>query len=471
MSRKQALFCRSKKWLRGLCTGRGFGKTRIGCMDLLMRARNGQSLLVVSPSYVVLSQTTWPMMRRVAQEMGVWISGVRSPLPTIKVRTCDHGEAEIVFRSGEDPESLRGANISGLWLDEASLVSEDVYLLSIACLRDEGAMGNVSMTYTPKGRTSWTFKVFFTEAEESEVREATGAYTGEISEEFAGAVGYRLFCGRWYKEKPDTELIQAGSWENPFLPPEYVARIRSQYTTAFAEQELAGNIVDLTGNIFARDWFLYADQAPRRAQRLRYWDLAGSQLSGCYTAGVLLAMDDDLHLYVEDVVRFQLTPFKRNEQILETAHKDRSKYGYGVATYFEREGGSGGLAQNQQLQKILLGFDTHDHQLTRGGMRTLSGEKIPGEAKIKRAMPFAAWCEAKNVTLIRGKWNDAFVEELVAFAESKYMDQVDAASEGYTVLSNLMIVGGFKAPQDIQVESSGHRFGVGANTEGGARRR
>lgn len=47
-------------------------------------------------------------------------------------------------------------------------------------------------------------------------------------------------------------------------------------------------------------------------------------------------------------------------------------------------------------------------------------------AKTLRAAPFAAACENKFTVLVEAPWNSAFIEELCAFPNGGYDDQVDA---------------------------------------------
>jgi hypothetical protein len=55
-------------------------------------------------------------------------------------------------------------------------------------------------------------------------------------------------------------------------------------------------------------------------------------------------------------------------------------------------------------------------------------------SKVQRAEPFAAAVEAGNVLLVRGAWNDAFVDECRAFPAGAHDDQVDATADGFAWL-------------------------------------
>lgn len=51
--------------------------------------------------------------------------------------------------------------------------------------------------------------------------------------------------------------------------------------------------------------------------------------------------------------------------------------------------------------------------------------------KEARAAPFAARCEAGNVSLVRGTWNEAYLDELCVFPTGAFKDQVDASSGAF----------------------------------------
>jgi hypothetical protein len=205
LHRIQAAFRRSSARYRAFVGGRGSGKTWAGGYDLLRRARPGRTYLVASPTGVLMQDTTLPTVEAIARDLGLWnpANVRRSPYPTVRLTSG----ATIRFRTAEDPEKLRGPNLSGVWLDEASLMGRGAYDISIACLREGGEQGWLSATMTPKGLAHWTFEVF-----------GRGA--------------------------PDTELFHASTRDNPFNPPGFYADLARQYSGDFAAQELEGRFVD-----------------------------------------------------------------------------------------------------------------------------------------------------------------------------------------------------------------------------------
>src|SRR5207302_3779366 len=120
----------------------------------------GRLYLVVAPTYGMLSDSSFRTFLSLAQELGIVGAGEvkRSPPPAIRLATG----AEVLFRSADDPDRLRGPNLSGIWMDEASLMSLDAFNVAIGRLREGGEQGWLSSTFTPKGRGHWTYETFAT---------------------------------------------------------------------------------------------------------------------------------------------------------------------------------------------------------------------------------------------------------------------------------------------------------------------
>lgn len=171
------------------------------------------------------------------------------------------------------------------------------------------------------------------------------------------------------------------------------------------------------GNLFKRAWFPIVDVAPAQFERVvRYWDKAGTEGQGDYSAGVLMGRKDGVY-YVLDVVRGQWSSKERNDIMRQTATLD----GPGVTVWVEQEPGSGGKESAELTVQHLAGFDVHT-------------EPVSG-SKETRARPFAAQAEAGNVRLLRGPWNGAYIEELVGFPSAAHDDQVDASSGAFNKIA------------------------------------
>lgn len=176
------------------------------------------------------------------------------------------------------------------------------------------------------------------------------------------------------------------------------------------------------GTRFKREWFTgegkIVGSAPRVAKRIRYWDKAGTQDGGKFTAGVLLAQANGL-TYVEDVVRGQWSAGKREQIIKETAERDAMLYGGGhvVEIYIEQEPGSGGKESAENTIKNLSGY-------------TIKADSPRGDKDL-RLNPFEAQAEAGNIRIVRAPWNHEYVEEFIALPAGTYRDQSDATAGAF----------------------------------------
>jgi predicted phage terminase large subunit-like protein len=372
---KQLDYLRSQTLYRGFVGGRGAGKTFVGSSDLIFRSKPGRTYMVASPTAIIMRDTTLPMFEQQAKALNIIQASKQTPYPEYVLSTG----AKIKFRTADDPEKLRGPNLSGVWLDEASLMHEDVYKIVIACLREAGEQGWLGATFTPKGKLNWTYKVF-------------GQNTA------------------------DTQIFKSKTRENPFNPPRFEQTLRKQYTNHFATQELGGEFVDAAGSIFRREDFKLVTHLPATGTRVRYWDKAGTQDGGCYTVGVLMLRDDSEQFFVEDVRRFQLSPLQRNKLIKQTAELDRQQYGY-VCTVIEREPASSGIESAEISLRDLAGFDIRiDH---------VTGDKL------HRAMPFAAQAEGGNIHVKLADWTEEYLSEISAHPFGEFKDQGDASSGAF----------------------------------------
>lgn len=165
------------------------------------------------------------------------------------------------------------------------------------------------------------------------------------------------------------------------------------------------------GGLFKRAWFTILDTLPANITRTRRgWDTAGTEGGGDYTVGVRMSEFDEGKYLIDSVVRGQWGPDAVDKIILNTAKSDGKKCGVRE----EKEGGSAGKAVVTARAKSLRGFD-------------YEGVVITGD-KVTRARPFRAQCEAGNVYLLRGDWNEEYISELCAFPTAAKDDQVDGSS-------------------------------------------
>ncbi len=176
-------------------------------------------------------------------------------------------------------------------------------------------------------------------------------------------------------------------------------------------------------NVANEGWFPIIDILPHRSRlrKVRFWDLGATADAGDYTAGALLSEDVETGIcYIEDIRRFQKSPKKTEVAIKTTAELDNSIVA-DVKVLIEQEPGSAGkTVVDHYVQTVLKKF-------------IADGRRVTGD-KFVRAQPFLAAAEAGKVRLLRGSWNQNFIDEILQFPDGDHDDQVDSTSGAYNDL-------------------------------------
>lgn len=149
---------------------------------------------------------------------------------------------------------------------------------------------------------------------------------------------------------------------------------------------------------------------------VRFWDKAGTQGGGCFSAGTLMGKHRNGQFYILDVIRGQWAPEKREEIIRRTAESD----GVGVIVGIEQEPGSGGKESAESTVRNLAGF-------------IVIVDRPTGD-KETRAYPFSVQLNNGNVHVpARAPWLQDWENEMVLFPASKRKDQVDSGSAAFAL--------------------------------------
>ena len=149
--------------------------------------------------------------------------------------------------------------------------------------------------------------------------------------------------------------------------------------------------------------------------QVRAWDLAASA-EGDWTAGVKLVRGGDA-FQVADVVRLRGGP----EQVVAAIQAAAERDGREVTIGLPQDPGQAGRAQVAFLTGRLAGW------------RVVASPE--SGAKAVRAMPVASQVNAGTVSVLRGGWNRAFLEELRDFPGGAKDDQVDALGRAFGMLA------------------------------------
>lgn len=170
------------------------------------------------------------------------------------------------------------------------------------------------------------------------------------------------------------------------------------------------------GGMFKHHWFNPVGAVPHGTKFVRGWDLAAStKKKSPYTAGVKIGKTPGGRFIIADSSR-ERVPNPR-KLIKATAAHD----GDVVFISYPQDPGQAGKDQAKSIAADLAGY--------RFRASPESGDKAT------RAEPLQAQCEAGNVDILKGSWNAAFLDEICAFPNGEFLDQVDAASRAFNELA------------------------------------
>lgn len=294
---KQRHFVYSDAHHLAFIAGIGSGKSMAGAMRGI-RAAHGQigSKRVPVPNVGVVTAPTYGMLedatiRTFLELCHEYVTGFDRDKHYKQYHLTLPNGSEILFRSTQNPERLRGPSITWWMGDEAALSPAVARRLMIGRLRQFGQLGYEWVTTTPKGR-NWVWQTF--------VRDAGNGY----------------------------ELVQARTDENTYLLAEVVDTWEREYTGDFARQELGGEFVAFEGLIYA-DFRREAHIVNRQPDGFKQV-VAGVDW-GYANPGVILVcgVDGDGRLWVVDE---RVTTQRRVEEWAEVAVQLRDLWG--VGTFF-----------------------------------------------------------------------------------------------------------------------------------------
>lgn len=221
-------------------------------------------------------------------------------------------------------------------------------------------------------------------------------------------------------------FVASSIYDNKILleaDPGYLANLNA-LSVVERERLKNGNwkIRPASGLYFRREWVTMLDALPADLIALRDWDLAATEKTPTndpdFTASVKMAKDREGHTYICHAMQDRISPFKVRRAIKNYAEQDGRKVSIGLS----QDPGQAGKEQAQSLVRELAGYKT-------------IVERETGD-KITRFEPFSAQCEAGNVYVLRGAWNDMLFDHLEAFPEAAHDDLADCCSGAYNKLSN-----------------------------------
>lgn len=313
-----------------------------------------------------------------------------------------YGGGKMCFRSLDKPKNYRGSEWAAILIDELTMHAEylesEIRFFDVldSSLRWPGIEDSFfAAVSNPDGPGQIWVRTFFIEKKLPERRR-------DQEKNFCYLAGVR----------EDDGLLPQSYWDA-------IESVGGPLYQAWVE----GNwYVEFGGYMFRRGWFEIVDALPADITKVvRYWDKAGTEGGGKYTAGVLIGKSREGLFYIIDIKREQYSANKREKLIKQTADLDRIQWGDKLSIYHEQEPGSGGKESAEATTRMLAGFNVH-------------ADKVTGD-KDSRARPLAAQAEAGNMKILRAKFNVDFLDEISLVPHSKVRDQADAAAGAFNKLT------------------------------------
>jgi len=184
-----------------------------------------------------------------------------------------------------------------------------------------------------------------------------------------------------------------------------------------------GQPIQAGGGLIKVENLKIVSHCPEIDRSVRYWDKAGTEGGGAFTAGVKVAKLKDGKFIILDIVKGQWSAMRREKRIMQTAKMDK----IGVIIGIEQEPGSGGLESAESTIRMLSGYNCYADKVT--------------DSKDIRADPFAAQVEAGNILLLEAEWNKDFIAEAETFPDGKFKDEIDAAVGAFQKLAGVPELG------------------------------
>jgi phage terminase large subunit-like protein len=270
---------------------------------------------------------------------------------------------------------------------------------------------------------------------------------GDPTEEVASIPGTR-----WLRVPCSTEfMIQpaelAAFYQGGLMDPVRLSRTmldgvrdpKAQGESGYSSQ-YGQDPIPIGGGMFNTAMLRWGNPPEHFVRMIRAWDKAVTPEKGAgfigrqpaFTVGTLMAIDHEGREWVLDVRRFRKDSAGREATIAHVARVD----GYGVIVAVEKEPGSGGTDSAEATAKRLRGY--------RVKLVTASGSKESRADDFSHAMNSGLIylpAELRSGNSWIG-WAHDWVEEHKYAPHGRYVDQMDSAALGHTVLTRKKVIVG-----------------------------
>ena len=238
---------------------------------------------------------------------------------------------------------------------------------------------------------------------------------------------YRRFVNQDTRN-PGTIFIPSLLEDNPYLDAdEYEQALQLLDPVNYERLRRGDWSVKEGATVFDTDAVQFVDgpwpSDDRRYRRVRYWDLASTQVKDGYdpdeTVGVLLAIDLDTGLErIEHMVAIRAEPHVVEATLQRTADRD----GRAVSIFIEEEPGASGKSLISHYRRnVLRGYH-------------VTGDRPTG-AKENRIRMLAPTINNGHLSVVRGAWLQGLLDQMDAFPHVEHDDRIDALAGAHSTIT------------------------------------
>lgn len=217
--------------------------------------------------------------------------------------------------------------------------------------------------------------------------------------------------------------------DNPALmkaDPDYLTKLESM--PRIERERLLGanwDVRAVAGSYFKRSWFEVLDQLPpgEPIMTVRAWDRAGTEphegnKDPDWTRGVKASLWPGRIIVIEHIEGLRVTPGRVDAAIVAMAKQDGDR----CKVLLWQDPGQAGKGDVEHMTVQLMGY------------WVLS--EVARKDKLGYAGPVSSQAEHGHIKLLRGTWNESFLNEAESFPEGRHDDMVDALSRAFIELTS-----------------------------------
>lgn len=196
--------------------------------------------------------------------------------------------SEVLFRSCDEPSKFKSLNLDGFAIDEPVDIDEQVFLMLQGRLRGHHTKHRIGvLAGNPSGRMNWVYQTFFE------------------------------------KNHKDYYVVHTTTYDNTYLPPDYVKSCEENYDEDYARRYLRGEWGSFEGQVY-KD-FNFEKHVGNYNSKYNYYIGGyddGYRNPACF---LTIGVDADKNLYVVDEY---YEKGRTSAEIVEDVHEMDKKYNY-----------------------------------------------------------------------------------------------------------------------------------------------